>query len=111
MSELYNIVKRKLEVSEATKQSRKTTLTFRDKILDLSPERKEVLRLISDMKEATATQIAKIRNTKRETSTILLRKLENDGLVMKTKKENKIYYVSREEVEAALRQLSGASES
>lgn len=111
MSELYNIVKRKLEDSIATKQLREKTLTFRDRIIDLSKERREILSLICERKQATATEIAAIRGTKRETSTILLRRLENDGLVLKKKMARKVYYVPRNEVEAALQQLSSASET
>jgi hypothetical protein len=110
MSELYNIVRRKLEDSITTRQLREKTLTFRDRIIGLSKERREILRLICERKQATASEIAAIRDTKRETSTVLLRRLEKDGLVLKKKMAKKVYYVPRNEVEAALQQLSSASD-
>jgi HD superfamily phosphohydrolase len=108
-AELYEIAGRKLKDAETLGVTEEKISTFRDKILKLSPERKEVLTLVGDLKEATATQIAELRGKKRETSNILLRKLENDGLVMRTRKENKVYYVSRSEVDAVLKQLRGWS--
>jgi HD superfamily phosphohydrolase/DNA-binding transcriptional ArsR family regulator len=110
MSDLYDIVKRRLEDLNASKQLREKTLTFRDRIIGLSNERREVLRLICEKRQATASEIAMIRDTKRETSTVLLRKLEKDGLVLKKKIAKKVYYVPRNEVEAALQQLSSAPE-
>lgn len=106
LSELYKTVRHQRQISILDREVEETTLTFRDKILALSNERREILSLLCDKRQATANEIALIRKTRRETSTTLLRKLENDNLVLKKKILKKVYYFPRKEVEAALRSLS-----
>lgn len=106
LSELYKIVWRQRDLAISDTQTKETTSTFRDKILALSNERREILRLLCVKKQATAKEIASIRGTKRETNTYHLRKLEDDNLVLKKRILKKVYYLPRKEVEAALRSLS-----
>lgn len=106
LSELYKTVRHEREISILDTEMRETTSTFREKILSLSNERREILRLLCDKKQATASEIATIRKTKRETNTALLRKLEEDGLILKKKISRRAYYFPRNEVEAALRSLN-----
>ena len=106
LSELYKTIRHEREISILDTETRETTSTFREKILSLSNERREILRILCDKKQATASEIATIRETKRETNTALLRKLEEDGLILKNKISRRAYYFPRNEVEAALRSLN-----
>lgn len=106
LSELYKVVWRQRGPGLSDTKTKETTSTFRDRILALSNERREVLRLLCVKKQATAKEIASIRSTKRETNTYHLRKLEDDNLILKKRILKKVYYLPRKEVEAALRSLS-----
>ncbi len=105
LSELYQTVRSQREITMKDKEIKEITSTFRDRILALSNERREILSILCNKKQATASEIASIRGTKRETNTALLRKLENDSLILKRKISKKVYYFPRKEVEAALRSL------